>query len=129
MTPSEIIRQAQRDVVLFEDPLPWVLAPCNEDEVQRVSALDDPSEFVAYMYNIVRRVEAAAAKYAGDNEPRIQEAADKVKPLVAYIITMRERVVEFTPNTPLEETGKESLLERLGWALWILQERLPQWGY
>ena len=129
MTPSEIVRQAQRDVAHFEDPISWVLTPCSEDEVRRVSDLTDPIEFAAGMYNLVRRVEAAAAKYAGENEPRIREAAERVKLLTAPIAVRRERIEGMTSNTPLEEAGKEYLLDRLGWGLWILEDRLPEWGY
>ena len=128
LSASEIIRKVQRDVAIFEDPLPWFLTPCIS-EVSGMSEVTDPVEFAAVTYNLVRRVEAAAAKYAGEDEPRIRDAARRVKLIIPDISAMQERVKILVPTTPLEDAGKESLMERLGWALWILQERLPEWGY
>jgi len=131
MTPSEIIREAQRLVARFEDPvtLEMLLERCNAEEVLKVTEVTDPIEFAARVYGLVRPAESAAATHSKEEVPLVQEAGKAVKHLIAPIQAMRERVEELTPTSELERAGKEYLLDRFGWALWILQERLPGWGY
>ena len=127
--PWKIIQQARSDVAIFEDPLPWLLTKCALNEVERVARIEDPTSFAAEVYNVVRRLEAAAAKYSQEGEPRIRQAVERVKLLLGPIMVMRGRVDGMTFNNPLEEAGREYVLDYLGWALWILNQRLSEWGY
>ena len=127
---DDIIRRVQQEVAAFEDPISWLLAPCEDgNEVESVAKLVDPIQFAAEVYNLVRRVEAAAAKHAKEDEPRIRRAAERVRSLTGPIAVMRVQVEKLQPATPLEKAGKAYLMERFGWALWILQERLDEWEY
>jgi hypothetical protein len=128
-SPLEIIERVREDTALFEDPLPWYLNPCTLEDVERIFQIKDPILFAAEVYNLVRRVEAAAAKHARENEPRVREAAAAVKRLEGPIMLMEQQVRELTPKTPLEEAGKTYLLDRFLWAQAILNERLQDWGY
>ena len=116
----EIIERVREDTALFEDPLPWFLKPCSAEEVGKVARIEDPVLFAAQVYNLVRRVEAAAAKHALEDEPRVREAVKVVKRLEDSIISMESRIRELTANTPLEEAGKAYLLDRFLWAQAIL---------
>ena len=127
--PVEIIQQVQEDTARFEDPLPWFLKPCISEEVERVSHIEDPILFAAEVYNLVRRVEAAAAMHAREDEPRVREAAKAVKRLAAPLMRMVERTQNFIQKTPLEVAGKAYLLDRFLWAQAILNKRLEDWGY
>ena len=129
MRAMDIIREAQREVAIFEDPISFVLQPCTADEVVRVGAIANLTIFVANVYALVRRVEAAAAKYADEDNDEVRQAYAVVQKLILPINAMREHVESIPANSDLEEAGKEGLLERLGWALWVLTERLPDWGY
>ena len=128
-SPLDIIERAREDVALFEDPLPWLLKPCTAEEVGRVSHVEDPIEFAAWVYSLVRRVEAAAAMHKHEDEPRIRKATTAVQRLEEPLILMEERVQALTPSTPLEEAGKAYLMDRFLWAQAILNERLEEWGY
>ena len=129
MNASEIIRAAQREVDIFENSLRHVLEPCTSEEVARVIKIGSPTIFSASVYALVRRVEAAAAMHPNESNPHVLVACIAVEHLVPSIQTMRQRVVDLPANTELEEAGKEFLIERLDWALWILTERLHGWGY
>jgi len=128
-SPLGIIERAREDTALFEDPLPWFLKPCTPAEAERISQIEDPIVFAAEIYNLVRRIEAAAAKHARENEPRVQAAVAAAKRLEGPIMLMEKKIQRLNPTSPLEQAGKEYLLDRFLWAQSILNERLQGWGY
>lgn len=128
-SPLDIIQRVREDTALFEDPLPWYLKPCSAEEVGRVSHVEDPIEFAAEVYNLVRRVEAAAAKHAHEDEPRVREAAEMVMGLEYPIRAMEAQIQTIPAQNTLEEAGKAYLLDRFLWAQGILNDRLEEWGY
>mgnify|MGYP001560194862 CR=1 FL=1 len=126
--PHEIIQATREAVLDFELPLFKFLAPCSVGEVKRVAGIEDPVVFHAEMYNLVRRVEAAAAKYAQADEPHIREVASGVKLLEEPIRARMEQTRELQVTGALERAGKEYLLEQFMWALWVFKS-LSARGY
>lgn len=124
------LSQAARDAVvayeagqLSEDQL---LAPCAWDFFKRE---DDPVRFVDALYGSLRRLESAAWKNKGNSHLLVQQASQSAKGGRTAIEAMLGAVERTNPATPLEEAGKEFLLDRLRWALGIITNSLPQWGY
>ena len=136
MTPSEmsvaeIMEEAQHAVAIFEDPLPFLLQPCTEEEVARIRTIDDPTRFTAWVYWVVRRAEAAAAANAGNKNPKVVAVCTLARELIPSIEAMRQRAETLEVKTEAEEAGiKGFVLHYLIWALRILNEQLPVvWGY
>ncbi len=133
MKPSRT-RQAQIAVLKFEAKkggmsLRALLAPCNRREVEGIKTVSDPAEFADRVYGVVRRVESAAWARQDKKTKAVSRTALLAKELSPFIIAMRGRVASLEPKTALERAGKEFLLDRLGWALMILEKSLPAWGY
>lgn len=132
--PHGIMQRTREEVARFEVPssdlsLDQFLRGCNLESVVRIERIDNPSQFVAWLYDLVRRVEAAAAKHSDEGDPRISSATEAVRSFENPIVRMMLRVQEMSPTTQLEELGKELSLDILRWARWVLAERLAEWGY
>lgn len=125
MSRSQAAREA---VVAYEHGASseeTILSGCDWSFAQ----LQDPLAFVDGMYGSVRRVESAAWKQQWKKHPLVQSAARTASTTLPSLGAMLQRVDTLMPTTPLEEAGKEFLLDRLRWGISILTTSLPTWGY
>ena len=129
MSLMEIVAKARADVAQFENPLFYLLQPCSESAADAIRENNDPLQFTARIYGFVRRVEAAAAERRDENVPAVIGVASLARELVPRIEEMQKVVEKMDVISPLEEAGEHYLLDTLRWALWVIQERLPEWGY
>ena len=96
----------------------WSLAP-----------VTDPVAFADQLYGSLRPLEATAYKNRGASNPLVVQHAQAANAAVEHIAAMRERVAAMTTVTDLERAGQAFLLDRLDWALGVIANALPKWGY
>ena len=136
MTGSEAVNKiisAQSLVARAEaGDVPWSELITMIDTNKALEGVEDPYEFVGSLYFAFRIVEAAAYAFR-DKHTFIKKV---VRELVGWTQEQRtaiERQIEtnasYEPKSGLERLGQESFEEKCRWALRLLDESFPTWGY
>jgi hypothetical protein len=112
--------------------MPWSELISLVDTNKNLGHVEDPYEFVGDLYFNFRIVEAAA--YA--NRDKHDNLTRVLRELVTWAQMQHlaiERQVEinasYTPANGLERLGQQSIEEKCRWALHLLEDSFPAWGY
>lgn len=144
-----IAAQIDNDEISLEE----ALALSNPSTVQQIGRIANRSLRCAWIYRVIRPVEAAAAKNPGGENQIIQYATLAVRRLIPSIRTLRETVSRFVINPDLgsqisarfpqvieafpelldhlelSPDGKEAALKDCVWAFQVFQRLDQEWGY
>lgn len=126
------IIEARRLVADFESgkvSLTEIINRSHQVAFPQVSRLTDLAELAAAVYFKFRLIEAAAYAMRGKQDPAVELYCGFAKGYES-LLTERLTVVErLEPKSELEAIGLFCVQEKLEWALWLIRESFPAWGY
>lgn len=136
MTGSEAVDRiiSVRSLVLRAEAgkTPWSRLISMVDTAKELDRGEAPYEFVGDMYVAFRIIEAAASWYRDKHVPVkkvVREMVAWAREQRAAIEQQLENNASFVPMSSYEEYGKGRIEMDLRWALQLLDELFPAWGY